>query len=71
MYPLLITLALPGKLQQQHMQTATCGQQVRTDAPLVAVHDSARPLVTVADTQRCLQDGYTVSGWAGGGLCKD
>ncbi len=35
-------------------------RQVRRDAPLVAVHDSARPLVTAADARRCFQDGLTV-----------
>ncbi|GFH06303.1 4-diphosphocytidyl-2 C-methyl-D-erythritol synthase [Haematococcus lacustris] len=46
-----IKWALPGSERQD---------SVATDAALVAVHDSARPLVTAHDALRCFQDGLQV-----------
>ena len=35
-------------------------QAIRPGAELVAIHDSARPLVTAEDTRRCCQDALKV-----------
>jgi 2-C-methyl-D-erythritol 4-phosphate cytidylyltransferase len=35
-------------------------QEIKADAALVAVHDSARPLVTAADSSKCFADAYAV-----------
>lgn len=50
--------ALPGAERQDSVFNGL--QQVRSGAVLVAVHDSARPLVTAADCSRCMLDGYAV-----------
>ncbi len=40
-----------------------CGaQEIDAGSGLVAIHDSARPLVTVTDTLQCLEDALEV-GW--------
>nr|AJQ19484.1 4-diphosphocytidyl-2 C-methyl-D-erythritol synthase [Haematococcus lacustris] len=53
-----IKWALPGSERQDSVFSGL--QQVATDAALVAVHDSARPLVTAHDALRCFQDGLQV-----------
>ena len=35
-------------------------QEIDSGAELVAIHDSARPLVTAEDTMRCFQDALEV-----------
>ena len=35
-------------------------QQIRSDAHLVAVHDSARPLITPQDSAKCFTDAAAV-----------
>ena len=35
-------------------------QQIRPEADLVAVHDSARPLITPADAAKCFADAASV-----------
>ena len=35
-------------------------QEIRAGAELVAIHDSARPLVTAEETRRCCQDALQV-----------
>uniref|UniRef100_A0A7S0R766 2-C-methyl-D-erythritol 4-phosphate cytidylyltransferase, chloroplastic n=1 Tax=Chlamydomonas leiostraca TaxID=1034604 RepID=A0A7S0R766_9CHLO len=50
--------ALPGAERQDSVYNGL--QEVKPDSQLVAVHDSARPLVTAADARRCFQDGWQV-----------
>eukprot|EP00271_Cylindrocystis_brebissonii_P011971 TRINITY_DN2_c1_g2_i1.p1 TRINITY_DN2_c1_g2~~TRINITY_DN2_c1_g2_i1.p1 ORF type:complete len:354 (+),score=31.95 TRINITY_DN2_c1_g2_i1:117-1178(+) len=50
-----IRFALPGKERQDSVFNGL--QEINSAASLVAVHDSARPLVTAEDTQRVLRDG--------------
>ncbi|KAG2494923.1 hypothetical protein HYH03_006858 [Edaphochlamys debaryana] len=50
--------ALPGAERQDSVYNGL--QQVSPSAAIVAVHDSARPLVTAADARKCMQDGLTV-----------
>lgn len=50
--------ALPGAERQDSVCNGL--QQVRPEAQIVAVHDSARPMVTAADAARCMQDGLVV-----------
>ena len=38
-------------------------QEIRAGAELVAIHDSARPLVTAEDTRRCCKDALQVGFW--------
>jgi 2-C-methyl-D-erythritol 4-phosphate cytidylyltransferase len=53
-----IRWALPGAERQDSVFNGL--QAVRPEAAVVAVHDSARPLVTPADAARCMADGFTV-----------
>lgn len=50
--------ALPGKERQDSVYNGL--QEVRSGAALVAVHDSARPMVEAADVRRCIQDAAEV-----------
>lgn len=50
--------ALPGPERQDSVFNGL--QQVAAAAALVAVHDSARPLVTPRDAAKCMLDGFTV-----------
>lgn len=53
-----IKWALPGKERQDSVFSGL--QEVRPGAALVAVHDSARPLVVAADVVRCIEDAAAV-----------
>lgn len=53
-----IKWALPGAERQDSVFNGL--QEVRAGAQLVAVHDSARPLVTAADASKCMADGYNI-----------
>jgi molybdopterin-guanine dinucleotide biosynthesis protein A len=50
--------ALPGAERQDSVFNGL--QEVAAGAQLVAVHDSARPLVTPADASKCLEDAWAV-----------
>lgn len=50
--------ALPGAERQDSVFNGL--QQVDAGAAIVAVHDSARPLVTAADALRCMLDGASI-----------
>jgi 2-C-methyl-D-erythritol 4-phosphate cytidylyltransferase len=50
--------ALPGAERQDSVFNGF--QEISSSAELVAVHDSARPLVTPADASKCLEDAWTV-----------
>ncbi|EFJ40752.1 hypothetical protein VOLCADRAFT_84386 [Volvox carteri f. nagariensis] len=50
--------ALPGPERQDSVFNGL--QQVDAGAAIVAVHDSARPLVTPADAAKCMSDGLVV-----------
>lgn len=50
--------ALPGAERQDSVFNGL--QQVAAGAALVAVHDSARPLVTPRDASKCMLDGFIV-----------
>ncbi len=50
--------ALPGAERQDSVYNGL--QEVNPSSSLVAVHDSARPLVTRADALKCMVDGFTV-----------
>lgn len=53
-----IKWALPGAERQDSVFNGL--QQISRSAEIVAVHDSARPLVTAADALQCMLDGYVV-----------
>lgn len=53
-----IKWALPGAERQDSVFNGL--QQISSSAEIVAVHDSARPLVTAADAYQCMLDGYVV-----------
>jgi 2-C-methyl-D-erythritol 4-phosphate cytidylyltransferase len=53
-----LKFALPGKERQDSVFNGL--QEVRAEAQLVAVHDSARPLITAADATSCFQDAMRV-----------
>jgi len=53
-----IKWALPGAERQDSVFNGL--QQVSSDADVVAVHDSARPMITAADAAKCMLDGFTV-----------
>lgn len=53
-----LKFARPGKERQDSVHSGLA--QVRTGAALVAVHDSARPLVTPADASACFADAMEV-----------
>lgn len=53
-----IKWALPGAERQDSVYNGL--QEVSTDAVIVAIHDSARPLVKSSDVLRCLQDAQEV-----------
>lgn len=53
-----LSFAKPGKERQDSVYNGF--QAISADAALVAIHDSARPLVTAEDTTRCLQDAMQV-----------
>lgn len=53
-----IKWALPGSERQDSVFNGF--QEIDAKASLVAVHDSARPLVTPADIAKCLDDAYQV-----------
>jgi 2-C-methyl-D-erythritol 4-phosphate cytidylyltransferase len=53
-----IRWALPGAERQDSVSNGLA--EVRPKAAVVAVHDSARPLVTAADAARCMADGMSV-----------
>jgi len=50
--------ALPGAERQDSVCNGL--QQVRSEAQIVAVHDSARPMITTDDAARCMLDGLVV-----------
>jgi 2-C-methyl-D-erythritol 4-phosphate cytidylyltransferase len=50
--------ALPGAERQDSVFNGL--QQISADAAIVAVHDSARPLITPADASQCMLDGFVV-----------
>ncbi|PNH03690.1 2-C-methyl-D-erythritol 4-phosphate cytidylyltransferase, chloroplastic [Tetrabaena socialis] len=50
--------ALPGPERQDSVFNGL--QEVAPSAAIVAVHDSARPLVTPQDAARCMADGYSI-----------
>ncbi len=50
--------ALPGAERQDSVFNGL--QQVSDSAAVVAVHDSARPMVTAGDARKCMLDGLTV-----------
>ena len=54
-----IAWAEPGKERQDSVYNGL--QAVGSDAQLVAVHDSARPLVTAAEAAACMCDANQVS----------
>nr|QBP34361.1 plastid 4-diphosphocytidyl-2C-methyl-D-erythritol synthase [Ulva prolifera] len=49
-----VKYALPGAERQDSVQNGF--NEISADAALVAIHDSARPLVTVDDFRKCLDD---------------
>jgi len=53
-----LKFAKPGKERQDSVHSGF--QAIREEAELVAIHDSARPLVTAEDTQRCCLDALQV-----------
>lgn len=53
------SFALPGIERQDSVYSGL--QQIRPDAALVAVHDSARPLLDAADAAACMVDAQEVS----------
>eukprot|EP00879_Flechtneria_rotunda_P005146 GHRR01005428.1.p1 GENE.GHRR01005428.1~~GHRR01005428.1.p1 ORF type:complete len:336 (+),score=82.11 GHRR01005428.1:41-1048(+) len=53
-----IKWALPGAERQDSVCNGL--QQVSLEAQIVAVHDSARPLVTAADAHKCMLDAFMV-----------
>ncbi|WIA34697.1 hypothetical protein OEZ86_013010 [Tetradesmus obliquus] len=55
---LQVKWALPGAERQDSVFNGL--QQISASAAIVAVHDSARPLVTAADASQCMLDGYVV-----------
>lgn len=50
--------ALPGPERQDSVFNGF--SQISDSAALVAIHDSARPLVTAKDAERCMADGFEV-----------
>lgn len=50
--------ALPGAERQDSVFNGF--QQISPDAKLVAIHDSARPLITPEDALKCFEDAWTV-----------
>ena len=50
--------ALPGIERQDSVYSGL--QEIRSDAALVAVHDSARPLLDSADAAACMADAQEV-----------
>jgi len=50
--------ALPGAERQDSVFNGL--QQISNDVDVVAVHDSARPMITATDAARCMLDGFTV-----------
>lgn len=55
---LAITWALPGSERQDSVYNGL--QAARPDASIVAVHDSARPLITAEDAAACFADGFGI-----------
>lgn len=53
-----IKWALPGAERQDSVFNGL--QEIAPTSELVAIHDSARPCITAADTRRCFLDGMTV-----------
>eukprot|EP00878_Enallax_costatus_P005138 GHUV01005401.1.p1 GENE.GHUV01005401.1~~GHUV01005401.1.p1 ORF type:complete len:356 (+),score=96.32 GHUV01005401.1:60-1070(+) len=53
-----IKWALPGAERQDSVFSGL--QQISSSSEIVAVHDSARPLVTAADAYQCMLDGFVV-----------
>lgn len=53
-----VKFALPGAERQDSMTNGF--KEIKSDAALVAIHDSARPLVTAEECQLCFQDALTV-----------
>jgi 2-C-methyl-D-erythritol 4-phosphate cytidylyltransferase len=53
-----LVFALPGKERQDSVYNGL--QHVRKDAELVAIHDSARPLIQAADALACFEDAKKV-----------
>ncbi|CAK7357227.1 unnamed protein product [Dovyalis caffra] len=51
-----LKFALPGKERQDSVYSGL--QEVDLNSELVCVHDSARPLVSVADVEKVLKDGW-------------
>ena len=61
-----LSFAEPGKERQDSVYNGL--QHVRPEAELVAVHDSARPLIEATDAKACMEDALQVSC---GGMCLD
>ncbi|WIA14520.1 hypothetical protein OEZ85_003039 [Tetradesmus obliquus] len=55
---LQVKWALPGAERQDSVFNGL--QQISAGSAIVAVHDSARPLVTAADASQCMLDGFVV-----------
>jgi 2-C-methyl-D-erythritol 4-phosphate cytidylyltransferase len=56
--PVPVKWALPGAERQDSVSNGLA--EVSDSAQIVAVHDSARPLVSPADSARCMRDGVAV-----------
>ena len=53
------SFAIPGMERQDSVFSGL--QAIRPDAVLVAVHDSARPLINAADAAACMADAQEVT----------
>lgn len=53
-----LVFAKPGKERQDSVKSGF--EAIRSDAELVAIHDSARPLVTAEDSARCMAEAMLV-----------
>ncbi|KAM7250449.1 hypothetical protein ACFE04_022332 [Oxalis oulophora] len=53
-----LKFALPGKERQDSVYSGL--QEIDVDSELVCIHDSARPLVTLEDTEKVLRDGWKI-----------
>ncbi|KAG1665293.1 hypothetical protein FOA52_015870 [Chlamydomonas sp. UWO 241] len=60
--------ALPGKERQDSVYNGL--QAIRPESALVAIHDSARPLVTAADARKCFADAAEIGAAVLGAPCK-
>ncbi len=53
-----LSFARPGAERQDSVESGFAS--IQDGAALVAIHDSARPLVTAEDTRKCMQDALEV-----------